>query len=215
MVGSPTFALRVTGANFLPTSVVHWDGDPRSTRFVNEGTLEATIPDKDLVNPGSAQITVVTAGLTSNALTFHILVPTPTPTPTRTPTRTPTATPTVTSVSSVAGVSFKPPSGTILFYGQDVTVTGRYTTTEPGGVRIFARPFTRGALSPNYSASGSPLYPTGTGNFSGTFTITAAPAGANQVIVDQVRIQVYSADQSRLLFQTFVPANFRFTPPIG
>jgi hypothetical protein len=88
--------------------------------------------------------------------------------------------------------------------GQQVTVSMGYVTDEPGGVRIFARPFTNGNPTPGYGASGSPLY-TGSGIADGTFTINSGAA-----VVDEVRIEVYNADQSLLLRRMWIPVHFRF-----
>lgn len=109
---------------------------------------------------------------------------------------------------TITSIELDPGHPNIIGYGTNLTVNVDYSTTEPGGVRIFARPFTDGALSPGYSASGSPLYPAGTGTASGTFTINSGP-----VLVDQIRIQMTNADQSVLLNETFIPVYFLFTDP--
>jgi len=102
-------------------------------------------------------------------------------------------------------IGLDPPSPNILGFNQDVTISFTYTTTQTGGVRIFARPFAHGALAPNYAASGSPLYPIGSGTGSGTFTITAG-----DVTVDQIRFQILNADQTQLLFEGFIPVYYQF-----
>lgn len=89
-------------------------------------------------------------------------------------------------------------------HGQQVTVSMGYVTDEPGGIRIFARPFTNGNLTPGYGASGSPVY-SGSGTATGTFTINSGNA-----VVDEIRIEVYNADQSQLLRRMWIPVNFRF-----
>ena len=89
-------------------------------------------------------------------------------------------------------------------HGEDVTVTMGYITDEPAGVRIFARPFTNGSLSPGYSASGSPLH-MGSGTATSSFTINSGV-----VIVDEIRIEVYASDNSTLLRRMWVPVRFRF-----
>jgi hypothetical protein len=99
-----------------------------------------------------------------------------------------------------------PDTPNILHTDQSVNLTFQYISNEPSGVRIFARPFTNGALSPNYSAHGSPLYPTGSGSGNGYFTIASGT-----VVVDQIRIQMLNADQSVLLFETFLPVYYLFT----
>ncbi len=79
-----------------------------------------------------------------------------------------------------------------------------YSTTESGGVRIFPRPWTNGALTPSYAASGSPVY-MGSGNASSTFTITTS----NQR-VDHVRFNVVNADQSETLLEFWSPVEYTF-----
>jgi subtilisin family serine protease len=58
VVGDVAFTLEVTGANFLPTSVVRWNGSDRPTTFVSMSKLTASIPASDLATAGTAQITV-------------------------------------------------------------------------------------------------------------------------------------------------------------
>jgi hypothetical protein len=107
----------------------------------------------------------------------------------------------------VTNISLGPDTPNILRNNQDVTVSFSYSTTEKNGVRIFARPFTNGALSPNYAASGSPLYPaSATGKGSGTFTIQTG-----KVVVDQIRFRMYNANQTTLLFEAFIPVYYLFS----
>jgi hypothetical protein len=105
----------------------------------------------------------------------------------------------------VTQLSLAPSTPNILRFNQTITVSFSYNTTEVGGVRIFARPVTGSALTPNYSACGSPLYPAGNGTGSCSFTITS---GA--VTVDRIRFQMWDDTQTTLLFQTFVPVNYQF-----
>ena len=60
----------------------------------------------------------------------------------------------------VTNIDLTPDTPNILRFNESVNITFDYSTTEPSGVRIFARPFTNGALTPNYAAAGSPIYPT-------------------------------------------------------
>ena len=108
----------------------------------------------------------------------------------------------------VTNISLSPVAPNLLANNQNVTLAFTYSTTEVGGVRIFARPFTNGALSPNYAAHGSPLYPQSAGNSaSGSFTITTG-----QVVVDQIHLQMWNDAQSTLLFETFIPVYYLFHP---
>ncbi len=106
----------------------------------------------------------------------------------------------------VTQISLAPRTPNILQDNDSITISFSYTTSEAGGVRIFARPFTGGALTPSYAASGSPLYPVGTGVGSGNFTITTG-----NVTVDQIRFQVLDANQTTLLFEAFIPVHYQFT----
>jgi hypothetical protein len=105
----------------------------------------------------------------------------------------------------VNSITLAPRVPNILLFGQNITVAFKYTTHEVGGVRIFPRPFTGGALTSNYAASGSLLYPVGSGSGTGFFTIID---GA--VKVDQIRIQMWNDAQTRLLFTTKIPISALF-----
>jgi hypothetical protein len=111
-------------------------------------------------------------------------------------------------VNLVTDVTLTPDTPDVLKFDQDVNFTFNYSTRHVGGVRIWARPFTNGALTPNYAAHGSPLYPIGGGSGSGFFTITSG-----QVVVDQIRIQMWDDAQTTLLFEAFLPVYYRFRDP--
>ena len=92
-------------------------------------------------------------------------------------------------------------------FSRNLNSSFSYTTSDTGGVQIFMRPFTNGILTPNYSAHGSPVYPTGSGTGSGYFTILAGTAD-----VDSVRFQMYNHNQTALLLELFIPGHFLFSP---
>jgi hypothetical protein len=114
-----------------------------------------------------------------------------------------------TAPHSVTQVSLSPLPPNILQFGQNITISFSYNTTEPGGVRIWARPMTTtpsgDVLTPNYAACPSPLYPTGSGGGACTLTITQ---GA--VLVDKIRIQMYDANGTTLLFQAKLPVHYKY-----
>ena len=110
----------------------------------------------------------------------------------------------------VTQISLSPRTPNVLQLNQSITISFSYTTTEAGGVRIFARPFSGGVLTPNYAASGSPLYPVGSGTGSGDFTIT----GGN-VTVDQIRFQMWNDSQTTLLYEAFIPVHYQFTSAVN
>lgn len=109
------------------------------------------------------------------------------------------------STHSINNIVLTPGPHAFFTFNQHVDLTFNYATSEPTGVRIFARPFSSGSLSPNYGAHGSPSYPSGSGSGSGYFTIQFG-----DIFVDQVRFQMYNDNQSQLLLEFFVPAAYLF-----
>ncbi|MGE0101264.1 MAG: PKD domain-containing protein [Blastocatellales bacterium] len=80
---SGAFTLTVNGTNFVPSSVVRWNGANRTTTYVSSTQVTAAIPATDISTAGTAQVTVFNpapGGGTSNALTFTITAPNPVPT---------------------------------------------------------------------------------------------------------------------------------------
>jgi hypothetical protein len=78
--GSAQFTLTVNGFNFVLNSVVRWKGSDRTTVYVSNTQLTATIPASDLVSPGTAQVTAFNpapGGGLSTASTFNINNPVP------------------------------------------------------------------------------------------------------------------------------------------
>ena len=109
------------------------------------------------------------------------------------------------SVHSISNIILTPPPPAYFSFNQNVDITFNYTTDEASGVRIWARPYTNGSLTPNYAAHGSPVYPVGSGNGTGFFTITSG-----DVIVDEIRFQMWDASQTTLLLEFFIPVQYQF-----
>jgi len=83
--GSAALVLTVSGANFIASSQVQWNGANRPTTFMSATTLQAQISAADLAQPGQAGVTVVSpapGGGSSNAATFDIAAPGQNPPPT-------------------------------------------------------------------------------------------------------------------------------------
>jgi len=79
--GATAITLVVNGTNFVPTSIVEWNGAALATTYVSASTLQAQIPTSDLSQAGSASVLVsnpTPAGGTSSAQTFTVANPTPT-----------------------------------------------------------------------------------------------------------------------------------------
>lgn len=82
--GSPQFKLTVTGKNFVPNSVIRWNGVDQATTFVNDGELRAVISADKIANPEQVSVTVrnpTPGGGTSNPLIFTIVEPDKNPLP--------------------------------------------------------------------------------------------------------------------------------------
>ncbi len=79
-----------------------------------------------------------------------------------------------------------------------------YSTDEAAGVRIYVLPFTAGEPSPSFGVSGSGIF-TGSGVTSPFITITAG-----DLIVDEIRVRITTADQSEILREFFIPVNYHF-----
>lgn len=117
-------------------------------------------------------------------------------------------------------IDFDQPLRSRLALDQDLNITFAGGTDNPGGALVFARPMSGGALTPGYGASGGVLIPQGGAGGTGgqSFSVNAAPA-----VVDQVRFQMWTPDQSALLLEFFVPveyhwgthglSNFALSPP--
>jgi trimeric autotransporter adhesin len=80
-VGSPALALKVTGTNFVPSSVVTWNGVALTSTADSSTQMSATVPANVLATSGKATIQVSDPSpisLTSNSLSFDVTVPVPT-----------------------------------------------------------------------------------------------------------------------------------------
>ncbi|MGJ5819037.1 SBBP repeat-containing protein [Paludibaculum fermentans] len=78
--GSQGFHLTLTGANFVPGSVVQWNGAVRNTKYLSSNSLRADIFQADLETPGIVPVTVnnkAPGGGTSAARMFTIPNPAP------------------------------------------------------------------------------------------------------------------------------------------
>ena len=107
--GGADFTLTVQGTDFLNNAKIRWDGINRTTTFVSDTELRATIPDSLIVFEGTAQISVLNpdpngAGGLSGEMTFTIGPPGD------------NAVPAITSVS--------PPNGNIGAASMSLSLTG-------------------------------------------------------------------------------------------
>jgi hypothetical protein len=73
--GGGALTLTVQGSNFVPNSVVRWNGSDRTTTYVGATELQASITATDTATGGDAQVTVFNpapAGGTSGALSVEV-----------------------------------------------------------------------------------------------------------------------------------------------
>ena len=80
LAGGASFALIVNGVNFVSTSQVRWNGQPRTTEFFSGTGLSAQITAADIAVAGTANVTVsnpAPGGGTSGAAVFSVSNPQP------------------------------------------------------------------------------------------------------------------------------------------
>ncbi len=198
--GSAGFLLTLTGAGFISTSQVQWDGFNRTTNFISSTTLTANILASDLATGGSLPVTVVNptpGGGTSNVETFTINNPVPTSdslNPTSTSAGSSDFTLTVSGTNFVSGsvvewngssraTTFVSSSTlTAMITAADVTTVGTSSVTvvnpTPGGGTSNAQTFTV-TTAINSVPTTSSLNPTSTSAGSTGFVLTVN--GANFV----------------------------------
>lgn len=121
--GAAPLTLTLTGTNFTSDVSVNWNSSPRATTYVNATTLTAAIPASDLVNPGTAIVTVANATGTSNSATFTIDYKSPTLTSV-TPNKAPAQSPDVTI--NITGGNFY--NGSVV-YASNIGGNGYLATT--------------------------------------------------------------------------------------
>ncbi len=78
--GSAATTLVVKGSDFVPTSIVQWNGTALATTYVSASTLHAQVPVSDLLKTGSTSVSVsnpAPGGGQSSVQTFTVTNPAP------------------------------------------------------------------------------------------------------------------------------------------
>jgi uncharacterized protein (TIGR03437 family) len=169
--GGPLFTLTVTGAGFVPSAVVKWNGLPLPTTFAGASQLNCTVPAPLIASPGPATITVLSGGVTSNSSTLAILPG---------------------SAPSLTGASPNPVDAG----GPQFTLTVNGTGFVPGSTAIWAgAPLTTAYQSASQLAA---TVPAGLIALSGRFAVTVAnpsglPSNSYSVIVNPVLTSINPA----------------------
>jgi hypothetical protein len=73
--GSPAFTLTVSGSGFAAGAAIAWNGTALPSTVVSANQLTASIPANLVASFGSAQITVLSGGVTSNSVAISITAP--------------------------------------------------------------------------------------------------------------------------------------------
>ncbi len=107
----------------------------------------------------------------------------------------------------LGGIRYSQHNPGSLPHGEYVDVTIDYKVDEAAGGVIFARPYTNGAPTPSYAATGGDVVPMGTGTVVQSFTITSG-----EHVVDHVRVYLRSPDLSEVWLETFLPVDFEYGP---
>jgi hypothetical protein len=159
IAGSTGFTLTVNGQNFLSTSVVQWNGSPRTTTYVSPTQLTVAIPASDIVTSGTALVTVANGTTVSNSNVFTI-------DPAGLPTLT-TSTSTLNIANTVTG---------------NASAASAYTIT---GVNLTSDPIITAPANFEISSNGTNFFPsitlprTGNNLAGGTVTISVRTTAAS------------------------------------
>ena len=70
LAGSNDFVLTVSGVGFATSAVVRWNGSPLTTTVISANEATAVVPANLVAATGTAAITVLSNGVTSNAMTL-------------------------------------------------------------------------------------------------------------------------------------------------
>lgn len=138
---SAGFTLTVNGINFVPASVVRFNGSDRTTSYVSSTKLTATIPATDLTTLGTFNITVHNPSPDGGDSIAHPFIVTPQP-----PTA---ATGAATGVTSWVATL----NGTVSSNEGATTVSFQYGLTAAYGSAIDATPSSLGASDVNAAVS--------------------------------------------------------------
>ena len=84
----------------------------------------------------------------------------------------------------VRSITTTPSAPAVQVLGKGVSVKFTYRTSQAGGVRIVAIPYSGAAPTANYTTCASPIYATGTGTGTCRFVVSTAPADISSVHIE-------------------------------
>ena len=106
--------------------------------------------------------------------------------------------------NNLFNIVFSPDTPASLDNDERVYMDFDYTTTETGGIRVQAMPYTNGAPSPNYAVNPSAVYDYPSGSEQAFFRVSSG-----DVVVDSVRLRMYDAAWNPIL-DVFTPVDFTY-----
>ncbi|MGB6152103.1 MAG: hypothetical protein WBG48_08935 [Pricia sp.] len=187
----PIDTLKFESAESLKVST-NWDFDGSGNKKYEEWQQLKILSPVDMVsNRALFNVECTTNNSTSPVADDHDVPPVEPETPINT--------------GSVEITVVSPKSPRTLEVGERVNFNFKYSMNDPDGVFIWGRPMTNGSTTPNYAAHGAKIIKARQGTGSGFFTVTSPGKK-----VDQIRLQMWDADQKKLINETFVPVNYNF-----
>ena len=109
------------------------------------------------------------------------------------------------SGNKIDNIQFSPPSPDNLYCDEAVNTTFDYCTSETGGVRIYAIPYTNGMPTPFQYYGGTTNYAEGSGSGSRFFGVHSGV-----FTVDQVQFIMKSQVTNQLIYEKYVPVSYLF-----
>ena len=72
--GHGPFTLKVHGVRFAPSTVVIWSGEPLETTYASSEELTAVVPARLVAGGGTANVSVIIAGVSSDPAPFQVFI---------------------------------------------------------------------------------------------------------------------------------------------
>lgn len=118
------------------------------------------------------------------------------------------ATATAVALNQVFNATFNPGSPASMTANSRVNITFQYSTSDPGGVRIWFQPYTGSAYATNGFYGPSDVYPAAI-NGNG---VTYIGISSGAVTVDRLKVIMRSEAQGITLYETYIPVNYQYSP---
>jgi hypothetical protein len=203
--GGSDFVLTAVGSNFVPSSVIGWNGSDLATTYVSTSTLSATVPALNIASAGTSSVTIFNStpgGGTSGSRTFTIIDPVATSFSLSPESATMGAGTRLRVIATRLNVANNPTTygnNTVYLYTSGATSTSRFYDSASGGSQITSVSINSGTStavfwyydeipgSRTLTASDNAVSPDGvTGITDGTTSITVNVGATTQVSINDV-----------------------------